>query len=167
LTTADTPDVSVTFAVTFDYQRYYAEAELAAPDVVDRIRAGSTIEGSVDIAGDGETVTRIVDELAPWIQNLCFRAVPTLAAGEPTRVLYFSRSGFLDLAPRDDVIELSGDKNPDATYPRRPLLDALVECGSRFLAFAETVKRDDVDYMANVDYVRQFEEPARAAAHEA
>jgi hypothetical protein len=159
-----TSEVSVTFAVTFDFERYYTEAELSAADVVDRIRAASTIEGSIEIAGSGGPPITIVDELAPWIQNLCFRAVSTVASGEPAHVLYFSRSGFLDLVPRDDVVEVSGDKNPNAVYPRRQLLEALVECGSRFLAFAETTKHDDADYIGNLNYVRQFEEPARAAA---
>lgn len=161
----DANHVDVTFTVTFDFERYYTEGELTslAADLNPRIQGASTIEGSIDIAAPDAPVTRIVDELAPWIQNLCFRAVLDLAADNPVRVQYFSRSGYLDLTPRGELVELSGDKNPPAAYPRQTLMSALVDCGERFLAFAQTIKGNDETYMANLNYVRGFEAASRAA----
>jgi hypothetical protein len=157
--------VGVSFGITFDFIRYYNEGELAAAgsDLLTRLRAAPTLNGNIDISAAGAATTRVIDDLAPWVQNLCYGAVATLAAGKPAQVLYFGRSGLLRLTPVDDKIELSGDLNPTARYPRHALMTALVDCGRRFVAFAERVKRDDADYMANLDYVRQFETAARAA----
>jgi hypothetical protein len=156
--------VVVTFNVTFDFTRYFSEAELADEEgALATLRSARRIEGSLDIAASGAPTTRVIDELAPWVQNLCFRAVPPLAAGEPARVSYYSRSGSVLLTPRGDVVELSGDLNPAARYPKRALLVALVECGHRFLTFAAAVKRDSPDFMGNLNYIRRFEGPAREA----
>ena len=165
MTEARAAVVSATFTVTFDWRVFHGEAELAAggPELLARIRSVANLEGSIDIAAPGSPPTRIADELAPWIQNLCFRAIPALGMGEPTRIQYFSRSGFLLLTPQGEDVELTSDKTPTALYPRKPLMRELVACGERFLAFAGGLKRDDQDYMANLNYVTKFLEPARAA----
>lgn len=160
---AESEAVSVTFTITFDFMRYYTEDELGGTNVAARLRYASTIEGSIDIARSGSPTVRVVDELAPWVQNLCFRAVPNLATGEPVQVLYYSRSGHVDLVPKGDEIEISGDKVPTSAFPGRALTQALVDCGGRFLAFAKEAKGTDPDYMANIDYIGGFEGSARAA----
>jgi hypothetical protein len=162
--------VLVTFGVTFDYSRWFDETELgaamAAPQggLRDRLRRARTLEGFIDIAAEGAPTTRIVDELAPWVQNLCFIAVPRLAAGQATEVHYFSRSGTLHLRPDGERVELAGDRNPAALYELQPLMKALVDCGRRFIAFAEVAKGDDADYIGNLNYVRRFEASAVAAS---
>lgn len=165
VTTPSGRGVSVTFSVTFDYQRYYDEAELAAaaPELLARLRGASTLEGAFEITADAGPSVKIVDELAPWAQNLCLRAVPALAMAQPTRIQYFSQSGFLDLTPQGDAVVLSGDLTPSLTVPRMALAHALLGCGQRFIAFAAAVKGADADYMANLDYLRRFEEPAKQA----
>jgi hypothetical protein len=157
--------VAVTFAVTFNYLQFHDETELAAagPALMTRLQATRNPEGALQIALTGQPTVRILDELAPWMQNLCLRAVPALVAGEPYRVLYFSQQGYLDLSPQGQLVGLKGDLTPDATFPRLPLARALVECAERFLAFASRVKAGDAAYMANIDHIRRFLPPAHRA----
>lgn len=165
MTSSPDARVTVRYAVTFDYRTFHGEDELSVPDsaLVQRVRSKSILEGRVEISAPGQPDVRIADELVPWIQNLCFRAVPSLATGQPERIQYFSRSGYVLLTPSQDAVELSGDRDPHAVYPRKALLEALVDCGDRFLAFADAVKRDDADFMAQVNYARRFAAQAREA----
>lgn len=154
----DAGPVTAAFAVTFDFSRYYTETELAnaAPELLDGIRRGSTIDGSIDIGGPGRPTVRIADELVPCVQNLCFRAVATLSTGSPAEVPYFTRQGMITLTPAGGETEVSGDRVDPARYPTGPLCTALVACGERFLEFARTVKSADADYLAGVRDAAQY-----------
>lgn len=161
----DPAKVNVSFSVTFDYQHYYSEEEITAanPELLKKIHEAKAIEGYIEISGDNLLTTRIIDELVPWMQNLCFRAIPNLCMGQPEKVLYFSRSGFLDLQPMDAEIKLSGNKNPEAIYPQKDLLQALWQCGKRFLKIMGDIKQSDPDYMANLSYIAKSEKAAHQA----
>jgi len=150
--------VTVAFAVTFDFSRFYTEAELAvaAPELLDDIRRASTIDGSIDIESPGRTGVRVADELVPCVQNLCFRAVATLSTGNPAEVPYFARQGLVSLTPVGDETEIAGDRVDPARYPTGPLCAALVACGERFLDFARTLKSGDGDYLAAVEDAAQY-----------
>lgn len=156
--------VIVTFSVTFDYKKYYPESDITPYNsiLLDAIRNAKTIEGAIDISF-GDKSTKIIDELAPWIQNLCFQPISNLCLGKEQKALYFSRSGFLDLQPLGKEIRLSGNKNPTEIYPFKELLHALVECGSRYMKIIGDIKQDDIHYMANLNYIAPQEESARFA----
>ena len=165
----DPESVTVSFAVTFGADRFYSEDELGEPanGLIDRIRRAETIEGSIVIQALNRPTIRIFDEIAPWVQNLCFQAVATMSTGRPAQVSYFAREGFLHLTPDDDVVHIEGDRIPEGGhYPRRALFAALVDCGSRFIALAKQAKGDDANYMATIDYAQQFEVIARAGLEE-
>jgi hypothetical protein len=119
-------------------------------------------EGALEIAADAQGI-QIRDELEPWIQNLCFWAIPSILAGEPTEILYFSKSGRLMLEPVDGDVRLGGDRNPDVVVERSSLARELVGCGERFLAFARSVKADDANYMAIVHDYDGYAKNARQA----
>lgn len=159
---ADQSSVTVTFSITFDTKKYYPETEITTsnPELSDTIRKAKTLEGAIEISY-GDSNTKIIDELAPWILNLCFKPIPNLALGKEEQVRYFSRSGFLDLQPSGKEIRVSGNINPPATYPFKDLLHALVECGSRYMRIIGPLKKDDEHYMANLDYIAPHEESAR------
>ncbi|MGV3591675.1 MAG: hypothetical protein ACO1PZ_08280 [Gammaproteobacteria bacterium] len=159
---------SVNYSITFDYNRFYAESELkeAAPDLASRLAGASSVEGALELAAPGAATTRIVDELVPWIQNLCFAAIPDLVHGKSASVHYFSRSGVLELSPAGDRIDVKGSLVEGASYPARELLQALYDCGVRFVKHMESAKRDDAAYIANLNYLKQFAESARIALQE-
>jgi hypothetical protein len=43
------------------------------------------------------------------------------------------------------------------------MLEALFNCGHRFITIMKELKKDDPAYMANINYIMQFESQARAA----
>jgi len=157
--------MNVNFTITFDYQRFYTETELAGPgsELRARIAAARAVEGAIVLVAENQPTIEIVDELLPWVQNLFFRAVTQLANGEDVRVLYFSRSGFLDLQPVGDAVEVSGNKTASGVYPKSELLPALFACGERFDTVMREIKGDDVDFIGNLNYMRSFAEIAREA----
>lgn len=161
--------MNVSFAITLDYLRFYDEGALAAlpPETLALLKGRPALEGMLVISPDAGDAVKIVDELEPWVQNLCFDAVARLCRGESVTVSYFSRAGLLTLTPQGDSVSLSGDLTPAARLPAAALLPQLYACGRRFIAFARSVKGDDEDYMANLDYVSGFEEPARRALSDA
>ena len=156
--------MNVNFTITFNYQQFYTENEIYIPnsELRARIAKADTIEGAIMIADKDQPTIEIVDELLPWIQNLCFQAVTQLVNGEEVRVQYFSRSGFLDLKPVGDVVEISGNKTASGVYLKSELLPALLACGERFDAVMREIKGNDVDdIIGNLDYMRRFAEIAR------
>lgn len=65
------------------------------------------------------------------------------------------------MTPVGDKIELKGNLVDDATYSKHELLHGLIECGKRFIECIGHIKQNDANYMANLNYVAQFEESAR------
>lgn len=157
--------MDVQFTITFDYQRFYAESEFSGSDSMPRnsLSKAPTVEGAIVLTSENQPTIQIVDELLPWIQNLCFRAVATLANGEPCRVPYYSRSGYLELKPVDNVVEVSGNKTESAVYPKRELLQELFACGKRFDSMMREIKGSDKTVIRNLDYMKRFSAINQAA----
>ncbi|AJC22308.1 hypothetical protein [Pandoraea pulmonicola] len=155
--------MDVAFRITFDHRRFYAEREVYAQDAALSAKVASTqdIHGAIVMTNDGQPVLEIIDELLPWVQNLCFDAVSRLARGDEARVNYFSRSGWLALKPVGDEIEVTGSLTPAAKYSKAAFLPALLACGERFERAMRVLKKDDVAFIANLDYMRTFAESAR------
>ena len=59
--------VAVNFAVTFDYQRYYTEAEIAAGAIESQLRSARTLEGAIIVRVGDAPAIEVVDELVPQI----------------------------------------------------------------------------------------------------
>lgn len=162
--TASAHSPMVRFCVSFDGERFYGEPELAVPGTTGRAKAARTpdLEGALDIDTDVGAV-RIADVLVPWIQNLCFGAVPALAQGSPVQIVYAASGGSIELTPRDGRIHLAGTRIPACSVPARPFLAALVACGDRFLDFANEVKREDREYLAQLVDLPRLRKAAAAA----
>jgi hypothetical protein len=161
----DEKKVTVTFSITIDYQKFIQEDELNDPSnpFLDTIRASERIEGAINISAPGQPNLQFRDVLAPWVQNLCFRGVWNLAHGQPATVYYFGSAGTVVFTPNNSEVRFNGDNNPDALYSKSELLHALVNCGSRFIAFAEIIKKDDYNYLGNINYVKGFQAMANEA----
>ena len=160
--------ITVNYSITFDYIHFYTERDLmeAAPELLKKISVAPVIEGAITIRDHRNCTIEVIDELAPWIQNLCFRSVPNLSNEERVCINFFSRSGYLELTPFGDKVELKGSLTDDASYTTSELLHGLVECGKRFIECIGRIKKDDENYMANLNYIAKFEEPARLSLSE-
>ena len=156
--------IHVTYCITFDYNRFYSEQELkeGTPELLNELSHAPAIEGAIVIQTPENTV-EIRDELLPWIQNVCFLAIPDLSEGEPVHIDYFSRSGYIDLTPSGGMVKITGNLIREITCPQQELLQQLFECGKRFIAYMKTVKKNDADFMANLNYIATLEAPARRA----
>ncbi|MGC1303213.1 MAG: hypothetical protein WA840_12650 [Caulobacteraceae bacterium] len=153
----------VRFVVTFDYARYYSEEEVSRPGGArDRTARTTDLEGAVEIETPAGPV-RIVDALVPWIQNLCYGAVPALAAGRPVHIDYAVMPGAIVVTPDSNWINLAGDRIPPVKVPARAFLEALVACADRFVIFANDVKGHDRDYLAQLADMPALARAAKAA----
>jgi len=155
--------MNIIFTITFDYKRFYTESELSVPgsQLRTRVAAARAIEGAILLITENQPTIEIVDELLPWIQNLCFRAISQLIIDGEVRIQYFSRSGFIDLKLAGDVIEVKGNKTASAVFPKGEFLPALLACGERFDSLMREIKGNDPDVIGNLDYMKHFAEMAR------
>ncbi len=154
-------NVRVTFSVTFDFRRYYSEDEVGQDGggLAGRIARVPDIEGALEITWL-DTQIKIADQLAPWVQNLCYLAIPDLAQGQNVVVSYILMSGVLELVCEGEWIELHSEHFETARLPRLPLLTSLVSCGHRFEAFATLAKQGDKVYLAQLVDFPQFRQAA-------
>lgn len=120
-------------------------------------------EGIFVLAHEGSPDIQICDELEPWVQNLCFDSIPKMLEGLPHEILYFSRPGFIRLEPEGESVGFSGDLIPTVQLPKFSLAPALFDCGNRFLKWASKVKEGDDSYLANLNYIAEYRQPASNA----
>ena len=154
--------IKVTYYITFDYLRFYSEQELkeGTPELLNALSHASAIEGAIEIRTPEKT-GEIRDELLPWIENLCFAAIPEIAGGEVVHIDYFNHSGYIDLLPENGRVKITGNSIRELTCPQKELLQQLFDCGKRFILFMKTVKKHDADFMANLNYIATLEAPAQ------
>lgn len=123
--------LTVGFCVQVDGGDCLDEQELALPAASSHVFELRHLDGAITIRSGMEVA--IEDELPPLVQNLCFRALPALLAGEAVSLRYFSMPGEFRLHPTGDVVRISGDLIEEVSLNRRELIPALYECGVRFI----------------------------------
>lgn len=157
----NTDDVSVKFSVTFDYKHYYSEDVINKDSIglASRLTRSSEIDGAIEITWRDKQL-KIADQLAPWVQNLCYLAIPELVQGKNIVVSYIQMSGVLTLSCKGEWIELSSEHFETVRLPRLPLLTSLVNCGRRFEDFVTMAKQGDENYLAQLVDFKQFREAA-------
>lgn len=126
------------------------------------VRDYRSVPGRIEISSPGREPARPEDELVPLVMNLCFRAVSQLSASPHATVGYTDTYGYLRLDLEGAWIRLSGDRVPDVRLPGRALLEALVACGTRFIAWLPRLNLSgDVDAICGA--LSETEREARAA----
>lgn len=130
--------MDVEFRISEEFDRSVGEHELERLTADERLGLARRdgLRGVLVLSDEGQPSVRISDEIEPWIQNLCYGAVPKLLAGEPEEIPYFSKPGVIRLEPDADLVHVSGDRVEAAVFPRRELALALFECGDRFARWA-------------------------------
>lgn len=126
-------EVTVGFAVQTGLDSFVLEPDPVglALDVAD-YRA---VPGRLEIRSAATPPVLPEDELVPLVMNLCFRAVARLHESPHAVVGYTDTYGYLRLDAEGRRIRLSGDRVPDVRVPGRPLVEALVACGRRFVGW--------------------------------
>ena len=124
-------------------------------------------EGILVLAHEGSPDIQICDEIEAWVQNLCFDSIPQMLARQPHQILYFSRPGFIRIDPEGESVRISGDSIPTVQLPILSLARALFNCGDRFLKWAGAVKESDDSYLANLNYIAEYRQPALNALKDA
>jgi hypothetical protein len=153
-------DVDVTFAVQVDQETFVPE-----PDPADLVLAEAeyrAVPGRLEIRSSKTPPVLPEDELVPLVTNLCFRAVSRLRETRNTVVGYTDHYGYLRMDAEGRWIRLSGDHVPDVRLPARPLVEALVACGGRFIRWLP-----QLDLRGDVDRIRRRLESEEREAHAA
>jgi hypothetical protein len=147
-------DVSVRFLVQVGNEF------LSEPDVCDlppSARRGTVVRGRIQIRSGDRSPFEPEDELTALVLNLCYRAVIRLLEDYHAVVAYTDTYGYMRLDLEADTVRISGDHLPDGRLLAKPLIEGLLDCGSRFRAWLQTCDRAaDADYIERVE--RELEE---------
>lgn len=157
--------ISVSFSITFDHDNFYPESDWVdpSPGLLAKLTETENPVGAIVIRSTGQEDFLIQDELAPWIQNLCFRAISKLRDSDHVTINYFIRSGSVTLDKSDTTVRLAGTGNQSAVYPLKELAGLLIACGKRYLEVIVPLKAGDKVYAANMKEVAGFEPAATEA----
>jgi hypothetical protein len=153
-------EVEVVFAVQVGLESFVRE-----PDPSTLVLPGHeyrTVPGRLEIRSPETPPVLPEDELVPLVTNVCFRAVSRLRGTQNTVVGYTDHYGYLRMDAEGRRMRLSGDHVADVRLPARPLVEALVACGGRFIRWLP-----QLDLSGDVDRIRgrleAEEREARAA----
>ena len=134
------------------------EEELASrfDELRERLTAQEEPEGTLVLYNDGGSyrVTAFRDDLEALMRGVCVRAIPDLAAGKEVVAEMAAYDESAAFKPEGDEIVVSGDQIDGDRCPARPLLEALVGCGERYLAFIKRLRGDNpelAEYFAGWD----------------
>jgi hypothetical protein len=108
-------------------------------------------------------VTTIRDALVPLIGAFCFDAVIDLAAGKDVTIPITAYDGTVHMKVEDDVIVISGTDVKEDRCPAGPLLEALVDCGERFIALLKALHASEPVWQERLAGWDQVAARARAA----
>lgn len=124
-------EVEVVFAVQVGLESFVAEPDPSGLHLP--VREYRSVPGRLEIRAAQAPPVLPEDELVPLVTNLCFRAVSRLRGSAHAVVAYTDTYGYLRLDAEGRTVRVSGDRVPDVRLPGRPLVEALVACGSRFV----------------------------------
>jgi hypothetical protein len=154
--------------VTFQLQLVVAgdlleigEQELSGDEHREAIESQDVLEGAIVIEVDGRRF-EAADELWAAVQNLCFRAVEELSSGHDGCWVYTATSSdsHVVILPIAKLLRLLSEEARAVTAPRDELLEALLDCGERFLDLLERLGESQEPF---VRQLRPYAERARAA----
>jgi hypothetical protein len=159
------PTVNVTFGLhllTGDDVADVPEERLSLEEHGEPIQRQRVLDGFLAIDVEGQPRFEVSDELWAAVQNLCFRAVEELSAGDRECWVYTATSAdaHVVVLPEATQLRLLSEYARPVTAPREPLLKELFACGLRVLEFLE---RLGDPHRGFVEPLRPYAERARAA----
>lgn len=132
-----------------------SEKELAGnlEDYRPRLLETQIIEGALLIGPRDKPGIELMDELWVLVQGLCFRAVCVLMNDPESDYVYryMSADETFTLSPQWPKLRLSGTSAPALSVDAGELLQALFDCGERYLALLEALGGREArmhDYLA-------------------
>jgi len=159
------PPVTVTFELQLrvgDEWIDVGEEQLSLEQHQEAIERQDVLEGSIVIEVAGQPRFEAGDELWAAVQNLCFRAVEELSAGDTACWVYTATStdSHVVVLPMATQLRLLSEYSSPLTAPRESLLTELLACGERFL---ELLARLGDDQRPSAEQLRPYAERARTA----
>jgi hypothetical protein len=117
------------------------------------LAAERPIYGAILVQFPGQPEVRIEDEVWVLVQQLCFKAVSALVTEQTFVYSCFSYDGQVVLISDGASVQISGDLVPQVTVPRDQLLEALYECGQRFVQLLFKISRYAPDHEATAKHL--------------
>ena len=115
----------------------------------------SDLYGYINIESDGNRII-VKDNLIPWIQNLCLEPISILIGGDNVKISYFSSAG--DLFIENDLhrIKVKDRDGSSLEADFKPFVNALMECGVRFIDKMSIIKKEDNIFMNNIVHLNIY-----------
>ena len=159
------PAVNVTFELHLrvgDEWLEVGETQLSLEEHRQAIESQDVLEGTIDIDVAGQPGFQAGDELWAAVQNLCFRAVEEVGAGDDACWAYTATSSdsHVVILPMASQVRLLSEHARPITAPREELMVALLACGERFL---ELLERLGGAQRPLVEHLRPYAARARTA----
>lgn len=158
------PDIAVQlrfYIEGMDVQPSEAEAAAWFAAHPDRRSGVQSQEGTISVSAGGQTA-ELSDLLTALVPSACFDAVATLLDTGSATIDLFNYIGSFTLRDIGDEVELAGDLLTTVRGPKQALLDALLECGERWLDLAGTIWADDYTAAAILPALQQSAAAARS-----
>lgn len=102
--------------------------------------------GRIMIDVDEDQYASFEDELDYLIPEVCFRSIADLKNGRPVTIIFSRYSGRFTMTPSGKDVLITGDQISDLLCSRLSLIEALLDCGNRFLFFYERFRGGMEDF---------------------
>ena len=102
--------------------------------------------GRIMIDAGEDQYTSFEDELDYLVPEVCFRSIADLKNERPITIIFSRYSGRFTMSPSGKDVLITGDRISDLECPRLSLIEALWDCGNRFLSFYERFRGGMEDF---------------------
>jgi hypothetical protein len=139
----------VTYSVIISDNEIVNEANISNKEYADRLANIEDIYGFITLEYQGKKI-QIEDELVPWIQNFCLKALSDILSGKKVIVYYFSREGEMTIESDGTSVLIQDKFNSAVLFPFKSLIQELYACGERFIQQLAPIKREDAAFMNDI-----------------
>jgi hypothetical protein len=145
--------MDVTFELISPQGKVWTEAALArAGDGLATVVAGlKPLYGVLVITVDADTETTITDDFNIMLHQICLRGVQQLHRGGSYTYTLAADPGAVSFTVTGDTVQISGAVRDDLVCDRTDLVEALLDCGARYVAFMDAVVGADANSYAQGD----------------
>lgn len=140
-----------TFIYELDLEAEFNRFSEEFKDVEDNI-------GRIMIKAGEDQYTYFEDELDYLITEICFRSIADLKKGRPVTIIFSRYSGRFTMTPLGKDVLITGDQVSDIRCPLLSFIEALLDCGNRFLFFYERLRGGMEDFDWRIQEIKDARE---------
>ncbi|MBI1173065.1 hypothetical protein GC209_16860 [bacterium] len=120
------------------------------------VAALTPLYGVLVLSGDDGTETTITDDFDAMLQEICLRSIGQMSRGERVDYRLAAHAETVTFAPEGDRVRIGGDVRNELVCNRDDLVEALLDCGERFVDFkaAQLGPASGAYYRAELDRAR-------------